>query len=205
MSTARHQPPTNPVKRNVALLSASLAANSAMLQLAAAVAAISLARVLGVGGLLGLGPAIVLATGALASVPAGRAMDRLGRVPVLAAGFGLGAAGCAVGALGSARDSARAIIAGVALVGFNDLLSGATGACLTLLGGIALTAGGVPALALGAMAIAVIPAVWILHHGVSRRSPSDFDASNRHASTSSPLARVRPEHAAALAGDDPRS
>ena len=75
-----------------------------MLQLIAAVAAISLDRVLGADGLLGLGPAIVLSAGALAAVPAGRAMDHFGRIPVLAAGFGLGAASCGLAALGSAHD-----------------------------------------------------------------------------------------------------
>src|SRR5688572_3514263 len=86
--------PALPVARNTALLSAALAAHSAMIQLAAAVASIMLVLVLEVEGLLGLGPAIVLAAGALAALPAGRSMDRFGRVPVLVAGFGVGAAGC---------------------------------------------------------------------------------------------------------------
>ena len=55
-----------------------------MLQLSAAVASLTLVTVVGVRGLLGLGPAIVLASGALTALPAGRAMDRFGRVPVLA-------------------------------------------------------------------------------------------------------------------------
>jgi hypothetical protein len=50
-----------PIRRNVALLSTAVAANSAMLQLTAAVAAISLARVLEVEALLGPG-AVVLVT-----------------------------------------------------------------------------------------------------------------------------------------------
>jgi hypothetical protein len=58
-------------RRNTALLSAALAANSAMLQLSAAVASLTLVLVIGVEGLLGLGPAIVLAAGALAALPAG--------------------------------------------------------------------------------------------------------------------------------------
>ena len=95
-----------PIRRNVALLSAAVAANASMLQLTSAVAWLSLARVLDVKGLLGLGPAIVLAAGALAALPAGRAMDRRGRIPVLASGFALGAAGCGLAALGSAYDSA---------------------------------------------------------------------------------------------------
>ena len=54
------------------------------------------------------------------------------------------------------------------LLGFNDLVSGATGAGLTLLGGLALTAGGVAALAIGAVALVTIPSVWILLGGPRR-------------------------------------
>jgi MFS family permease len=109
--------PALPIRRNTALLSAALAANSAMLQLSAAVASITLVLVLDVEGLLGLGPAIVLASGALAALPAGRAMDRVGRVPVLAAGYLTGAAGCALAALGSAIESAPVVLTGLAGVG----------------------------------------------------------------------------------------
>ena len=52
--------PDLPIRRNTALLSGSLATNSATLQLAAAVASLTLVRVLHVEGLLGLGPAVVL-------------------------------------------------------------------------------------------------------------------------------------------------
>ena len=110
-------PPALPIRRNTALLSAALAANSGMLQLSAAVASLTLVAVVGVKGLLGLGPAIVLASGALAALPAGRAMDHFGRVPVLAAGFIVGAAGCGLAALGSALSSAPAVLAGLVAVG----------------------------------------------------------------------------------------
>ena len=106
-----------PIRRNTFLLSAALAANSGTLQLSAAVASLTLVSVVGVEGLLGLGPAIVLASGALAALPAGRAMDRVGRVPVLALGFVVGSAGCGLAALGSAVDSAPAVLAGLAGVG----------------------------------------------------------------------------------------
>jgi MFS family permease len=112
--------PALPIARNTVLLSAALAANSAMVQLSAAVASISLVLVLDMEGLLGLGPAIVLAAGALAAVPAGRSMDRFGRVPVLAAGFGVGAASCAIAALGSAHDSALTVLAGLVGVGASN-------------------------------------------------------------------------------------
>jgi MFS family permease len=106
-----------PVRRNTRLLAAALAANSAMLQLSAAVASLTLVLVLDVRGLLGLGPAIVLAAGAFAALPAGRAMDRIGRVPVLAAGFCAGAVGCALAAAGSARGSAPIVLLGLVAVG----------------------------------------------------------------------------------------
>src|SRR5215217_1915689 len=106
-----------PIRRNTLLLSASLAANSGTLQLSAAVASLTLVKVLGVKGLLGLGPAIVLAAGALAALPAGRAMDRYGRVPILALGFIVGSSGCGLAALGSATESAPAVLAGLIGVG----------------------------------------------------------------------------------------
>src|SRR5688500_4283548 len=88
-----------------------------MLQLSAAVASLTLVLVLGVDQLLGLGPAIVLASGALAALPAGRAMDRFGRVPVLAAGFATGAVGGGLAGLGSTLESAPVVLAGLVGVG----------------------------------------------------------------------------------------
>src|SRR6187455_1621324 len=105
------------VGRNTALLSASLAANSATLQLSAAVASLTLVRVINVKGLLGLGPAITLAAGALVALPAGRAMDRVGRVPILAGGFGVGALGAGLAAAGSAADLAPLVLLGLLGVG----------------------------------------------------------------------------------------
>src|SRR3954463_4343950 len=106
-------PPSLPIRRNTILLASALAASSAMLQLSAAVASLTLVLVLDVGGLLALGPAIVLAWGALAALPAGRAMDRIGRVPVLAGGFCAGAVGCALAAAGSVRGSAPVVLRGL--------------------------------------------------------------------------------------------
>ena len=96
-----------PIRRNIALLSAAVAANAPTLQLTSAVASISLAGLLDAEGLLGLG--------------------------------------------------------------LNDLLSGATGAGLTLLGGLALTAAGVATLAIGAIALVAAPALWILGAGTARQ------------------------------------
>jgi MFS family permease len=109
--------PDLPIARNTALLSAALAANSGMLQLQAAVASLTLVQVLGIEGLLGLGPAIVLASGALTAPVAGRAMDRVGRVPVLAIGFMTGAAGGVLAAIGCAGEVPVLVLAGFVLVG----------------------------------------------------------------------------------------
>jgi MFS family permease len=106
-----------PIRRNTLLLAASLAVNSAMLQLAAAVATLTVVLVVGVEGLVGLGPAIVLGTGALFALPAGRAMDHFGRIPVLVAGFALGVLGGTLAAIGSAFDLALAVVVGLVCVG----------------------------------------------------------------------------------------
>ena len=106
-----------PIRRNTFLLAACLTCLSGMVQLVVAVSTITLVLVTGVESILGLGPAIFLASGALAALPAGRAMDRVGRVPVLAAGFCSGAAGCSLAAAGCGWDSSLLVIAGFVLVG----------------------------------------------------------------------------------------
>jgi MFS family permease len=60
------------------------------------------------------------------------------------------------------------------LMGFNDMLSGLTGAGLALLGGAALESLGVGALALGAAALVCAPAVWLARRpgASSGRPPS---------------------------------
>jgi MFS family permease len=106
-----------PIRRNTVILSATMAVNSAVLQLVAAVSSLTFVLVTGVRGLLGLGPAIFLVASGLTAVPAGRLMDRFGRTPVMSFGFAVGAAGCALTALATRIDSALAVIAGFALVG----------------------------------------------------------------------------------------
>ena len=51
------------VRRNTVLLAATMAVNSAVLQLVAAVSSLTFVLVTGVRGLLGLGPAIFLTAG----------------------------------------------------------------------------------------------------------------------------------------------
>ena len=88
-----------------------------MLQLAVAVATITLVLVTGIESILGLGPAIFLTAGALAALPAGRLMDRLGRIPVIAGGFVVGAVGCSLTALGCAADSTPLVVLGYVGIG----------------------------------------------------------------------------------------
>jgi MFS family permease len=110
-------PPDIPVRRNTLLLAAAMAVYSSVLQLVAAVSSLTFVLVTGVEGLLGLGPAIFLTASALAAVPAGRLMDRVGRKPVVAGGYVLAAAGCSLTALATSLDSTPAVIAGFALTG----------------------------------------------------------------------------------------
>ncbi len=105
------------VRRNTFLLAATLAVNSAVVQLVAAVSSLTFVLVTGVKGLLGLGPAIFLVAAAVTGAVAGRAMDRFGRRPVLIIGFLVGGSGCALTALGTHVTSTVAVIAGFVLTG----------------------------------------------------------------------------------------
>jgi MFS family permease len=106
-----------PVRRNTLLLSGTLVCLSGTIQLVVAVATTTLVVVTGIEGILGLGPAIFLTTAALAAYPAGRLMDRHGRIPVLAGGCLAGVAGTSTTALGCLWSSTPLVILGFALVG----------------------------------------------------------------------------------------
>ena len=106
-----------PIRRNTLLLAATMAVYSAVLQLVAAVSSLTFVLVTGVEGLLGLGPAIFLVASALAAVPAGRLMDRIGRRPVIAGGYAAAAAGCSLTALATNLGSAPLVILGFGLTG----------------------------------------------------------------------------------------
>ncbi len=108
---------TPTVRRNALLLCVGLVCNSGMFQLAAALSSLTLVAVTGITGILGLGPAIFLGAGAVAVGPAGRLMDRVGRMPVIRGGFVLGAVGCAVVSAGCRTSSAALVALGLALVG----------------------------------------------------------------------------------------
>jgi MFS family permease len=105
------------VKRNAFLLAGGLVCNSGMFQLAAALSSLTLVAVTGITGILGLGPAIFLASGAIVVGPAGRLMDRVGRMPVIRTGYGVGAIACGVVAAGCAVPSAVLVAVGLGLLG----------------------------------------------------------------------------------------
>jgi MFS family permease len=106
-----------PVRRNTILLGVCLLVLSGVIQLAVAMGTITLVLATGVESILGLGPAIFLASGALAALPAGRLMDRFGRVPVIAGGFVAGSIGCCLTALGCIASSGLLVILGFVGVG----------------------------------------------------------------------------------------
>jgi MFS family permease len=120
-----------PIRRNTILLASAVAVNSATIQLVVALSSITFVLVTGVSTLLGLGPALFIISAALTAFPAGRLMDRVGRIPVLAVGFLVGSAGAALTALGAYTGSGWAMIPGFILIG----AAGATG-------GLARTAAG---------------------------------------------------------------
>ena len=105
------------VTRNTLLLSGGMAALYAMNQLTIAIATITFAAVTGLEGLAGLGPAIFFGSAAFAAFTAGRAMDRLGRVPVLTVGFACGILGCVLTGLGASLLSVVAVVGGFVLIG----------------------------------------------------------------------------------------
>jgi len=105
------------IRKNAFLLALGLVCNSGMFQLAAALSSLTLVAVTGITGILGLGPAIFLTAGGLTVGPAGRVMDRVGRMPVIRTAYVVGAAGCGVVAGGCALSSAIVVSLGLVLVG----------------------------------------------------------------------------------------
>jgi MFS family permease len=106
-----------PIRRNTFLLAGSLTVFSGSIQLVAAISSLTFVLVTGVAGLLGLGPAIFLTAAALTAPLSGRAMDRVGRIPVLAAACCCGIAGGVLTGVGARLTSSVAVIAGFAVIG----------------------------------------------------------------------------------------
>src|SRR5262245_26426320 len=106
-----------PILRNTILLSASTATVNGMAQLTVAVSTLTLALVTGHKSLAGVGPFIFLLMSALAALPAGRLMDGIGRIPVLAGGYVIGLAGALVTAVGTHVGSTTLAVLGFAMIG----------------------------------------------------------------------------------------
>ncbi|HSI81711.1 MAG TPA: MFS transporter [Solirubrobacterales bacterium] len=118
-------------RRNLFLLAAGMAALYGMVELAVGVATLTFEATGGSRSLAGFAPAVFVGCSALAAVPAGRAMDRSGRRPILIAGFAVGAAGCLLAGLGVSAGSLAVAMLGFALAGIaagTVLLSRAAGA-----------------------------------------------------------------------------
>ena len=105
------------IARNTFLLAASMAALYGMGQLVLAVSAITFVAVAGKPLFAGAGPAMFMLSGSIAALLGGRAMDRFGRVPVLALGFGVGVLGALITALAVANSSLVLLVLGFILLG----------------------------------------------------------------------------------------
>ena len=105
------------IARNTFFLAASMAALYGMGQLVLAVAAVTFATLTGAPLLAGLGPALFILSGSVAALLAGRAMDRYGRVPVLALGFGIGVCGALITAVGIRQLALPLVVTGFIFLG----------------------------------------------------------------------------------------
>lgn len=103
--------------RDVALLATAMAMLYVMVQVYAGAGPATLIAVTGVRPLAGMAPALIFGVSSIAALTAGRAMDRWGRVPVIAAGFALGACGAALTGAGLWQDSAALVVLGFIVVG----------------------------------------------------------------------------------------
>jgi MFS family permease len=104
-------------RRNALLLAGGLVLHGGMIQLAVALSTVTIVAVTGTEGILGLGPAVYLVSGALAVAPAGRLSDSVGRITVIRGGYVLGVCGPVLTAAGCATHAASLAFAGLALAG----------------------------------------------------------------------------------------
>ena len=118
MSDANHT--RLPVVRNTFLLSGTLAAQSGMMQMVAAVSTLTFVLLTGIKGLLGVAPALVLGSAALAAFPAGKAMDRFGRMPVIRSGFVCCGLGALLTGTGAYFETAAPAVVGFILIGVGN-------------------------------------------------------------------------------------
>lgn len=108
---------TGVIRTNTLVLAACMALSWAVIQLVAAVSAVTLTRLTGQPALGGLAPGIYMASWAAASLLAGRFMDVHGRAPGLRLGFVVGLAGAALVYLGVSTMSLPAFLVGLIVLG----------------------------------------------------------------------------------------
>src|SRR5438876_12274347 len=101
------------VRRSQGLIATAMAVYSAAVQLGVALGTVTFVAVTGWDRLLGAAPALLLGGAGLAALPAGRIMDRVGRMPVVATGFLVGAGGAALTALAVHLDSPGLVVLGL--------------------------------------------------------------------------------------------
>ena len=94
-----------------------MALSWAVVQLTAAVSAVTLSQLTGRTSLGGIAPGIFLASWAVASLQMGRFMDRRGRATGLRAGFAVGVVGTALVFVGTSNGSVVAFLLGLICVG----------------------------------------------------------------------------------------
>jgi MFS family permease len=105
------------VRRNTVVLALCLTLSWAVVQLLAALGAITLATLSGHPALAGLAPATFLGAWAVANLLVGRLMDRRGRAAGLRLGFLVGAAGCVAVFVGTRSESVPLFLVAMAMVG----------------------------------------------------------------------------------------
>jgi predicted MFS family arabinose efflux permease len=111
-------PDGSPVaRRNLFLLAGGMAALYGSIQLAFGTAKPVVEETGGSSSIAGLAPALFLACGALAALPAGAALDHYGPRRVLSVAFVIGIAGCLLTALGVSESSLAIVLAGFAAAG----------------------------------------------------------------------------------------
>src|SRR5690606_7230619 len=96
LSEAAEAGPPRGRGRDVALLAGAMASLYVMVQVYAGAGPTTIVAVTGIPALAGMAPALIFTVSGIAAFAAGRAMDRWGRVPVIAGGFALGAGGAAL-------------------------------------------------------------------------------------------------------------
>lgn len=117
LSEAAEAGPPRGRGRDVALLAGAMASLYVMVQVYAGAGPTTIVAVTGIPALAGMAPALIFTVSGIAAFAAGRAMDRWGRVPVIAGGFALGAGGAALTGAGLWLDAAILVGLGLVVVG----------------------------------------------------------------------------------------